>query len=194
MAAATLVEGSGGYCLSHTFELCPDFSLKAYFFANVTNGGSLVGDMRKQDMVVFINLDLLAGPFTLLSAANKAVVSHVDGTRKTFSLGTECLYNLSPSKSIDKAMKVFGPNEDTKNLAAVVFLDHRLQKPKESDDASSVLFAVQGTQMTVEKAFPEKDEGKQAALQGMYKVSDAHVQLKCLDDAVATIIMMRDVK
>ena len=146
MASTSQGRGNQASYLTHQFELCPDFSLKAFFFANVTNAEQLVKDHEHGEMVVFIDLDMLPGPFTLLSAANKAVVSHVEQNRKTSTLGTECLYNLGISKSIDKAVKLFSPGEATENVAAVVFIDRRQGKPKESgEEASSVLFSVQGT-------------------------------------------------
>ena len=132
--------------IEHTFELAPDYALRAYLFSNVSNGEAL-RDMVKSlnttessgggggkslagtacidgGLVAFVDVDVLAGPLTLLAAANKAVVSHVEGTRKTESLATECLYNLSASKSINFALKTFGSNARTTRVAAVIF-EHR---------------------------------------------------------------------
>ena len=161
--------------IEHMFELAPDYALRAYLFSNVSNGEALRDMLKPLDttessggggkslagtacidggLVAFVDVDVLAGPLTLLAAANKAVVSHVEGTRKTESLATECLYNLSASKSINFALKTFGSNARTTRVAAVIF-EHR-QGAASAQGEEKVLSAVQGSAVA-------PDAGKWAA-------------------------------
>ena len=201
--------------IEHMFELAPDYALRAYLFSNVSNGEPLRDMLKPLDttessggggkslagtacidggLVAFVDVDVLAGPLTLLAAANKAVVSHVEGTRKTESLATECLYNLSASKSINFALKTFGSNARTTRVAAVIF-EHR-QGAASAQGEEKVLSAVQGSAVAPDAAASvwEKSPEKLEAIKKLYKVTDTALKLATIDDAAALRVAMRDVK
>ena len=198
--------------IEHQFELAPEFKIQSYFFSNVMNAAELkeivksyhetgnnttVESMVKTNsfrngMIAFLDLDVLAGQFTLLSAANKAILSHVENTRKTESLGTEFLYNLSPSRSIKYALETFGTSAKTKRLAVVIF-EHR-DKKVSCEDVGKILSVVRGTIIVDTVELWEMSIELKEGIKKMYKVMDSSLDLGSLDDAVALNIAMRDVK
>ena len=78
-----------------------------------------------------INAELVPDLFQIYVAANKAWLSDSNGKKLTRTIHTEVLYNLSPSKSVTESLKIFGIQDSTKDLIALVFKPEIIQELKD---------------------------------------------------------------
>ncbi|KAF8947974.1 hypothetical protein BGZ47_007112 [Haplosporangium gracile] len=91
-------------------------------FTAVKNAPELKEKFQNQDKSLtfaIVESNLIMDVFQLLVAATKAAHDNEIGKLATQTIGSEIIYNLSPSKNIAESLKRFGITEDTTSLIAV---------------------------------------------------------------------------
>lgn len=128
---------------------------------------------------------LIIDPFQLIVAANKAVCSEIFGELVTKTVFMEILYNLSMTKSISKALKIFGSeNGDTEIL--VVFIHENCDKKAMMKNFFDI---IKGEQIPLDRL---GEFSKIEEIRKIYKITDVELQVSSLIDLIATRISVRD--
>ncbi|KAI1733072.1 kinase binding protein [Ditylenchus destructor] len=117
--------------ISTYYELQPDpydfsqrQSIRVCIFRDVKNAIELRRLLRDGDIdAAMIRPELVAEPFVLLAAANRAIHQAAHNRMYTRSLSAELIYSLSPTKNISESLNVFGIAENSQNLIVAVFDD-----------------------------------------------------------------------
>lgn len=149
--------------LSQELELFPEFTVSQLLFKDVRNAAELRKNaIDGQINGALINPTMIADPFQVLVAANKAVHLNKIGKMKTKSLYSEIIFNLLPTNSISEAFKRFGISDGDESVLVV------LVHPREETALLSDLVAkVKGQQIPVEHVSTLCDSAK---IRKLYKV------------------------
>ncbi|XP_051176757.1 EKC/KEOPS complex subunit TPRKB-like [Leptopilina boulardi] len=131
---------------------------------------------------------LIIDPFQIVVAANKAVCSEIFGELVTKTVFMEILYNLSMTKSISKALKLFGSeNNDTSILA--VFIHENKENEKETI-MKNFTNIIQGEEISINKIGIEFSNVEE--IKKIYKITETELQVSSMVDLIATRISVRD--
>ncbi|CAD7701006.1 unnamed protein product, partial [Ostreobium quekettii] len=106
------------------FETHPASSLRVWLFEDVENIEEVreqVVSGKLQPEFAFFNAQLVAGLYVVHLAACRALWSETAGTRRTRSLHTELVCNISGSKHIASSLQRFGISDGTKHLLVARF-------------------------------------------------------------------------
>ena len=98
-------------------------TLSMFMLTAIQNGQEMhdcmIKSSKEQLDYVLLNPALILDPFLIVVAVNKALQSE---DRKTKSIKTEIIYNLSHSSNISESLKVYGFNAAMKEAVLVSFL------------------------------------------------------------------------
>ena len=171
-----------------TFPLDPQTEKFITFalFRNVKNTTEirkklLSGELR----CCLLKPGLIIDPFQVAVAANKAVCAEMFGDLVTKSVFTETLYNLSITKSISKALNLFGSiDKDTEIMAGLIH-----KEDEKEAVLKSFLDLIQGEQVPLSRLGDFSDVEK---IQKIYKINEIELQVSTLVDSIATRISVKD--
>ena len=171
--------------LQHTFPLFPGSVVRVFYFEDVTNAKDIVKVIRSGEIRGgLVRAEKVISTFVLLSAAGRVLHNSLNKQLKTRGLGTELLYQLSASKSINFALKTFGVGEDCTSLLAVLF-------DPTDEEVSQIKRLVAGT-LQDPRTIDEANEAKTKALSKLYKIRPQHYTRLSLGDAIANLLAVRD--
>ena len=173
---------------SSTFPLDPQTEKYITFllFTNVKNTPEIRKKLISGELeCCLLKPALIIDPFQVAVAANKAVCAEKFGELVTKSVFTETLYNLSITKSISKALNLFGSvDKDTEIMVGFIY------KQDEKDSAlKRILDLIQGDQISLSRLGNFSDVER---IQDIYKISDTELQVSTLVDSISTRISVKD--
>ena len=145
------------------------------FMRNVQNGSDIKEKLIKGEIdATIVNASLIPDVLQLYVAANKSALSESKGSKLTKTIHTEVLYNLSPTKKVRESLKVFGIDDNVKDLLILVFDDESGAK------MSSVLKLVHGDLTDMSELEEAVDWSKIAKMHGLKDEEISHEMLKDL--------------
>ncbi|KAH3666821.1 hypothetical protein OGAPHI_003270 [Ogataea philodendri] len=104
----------------YSFPQFPETQVFAAYFSNVSNQESIKNSLLAADPnynYAFVNGDYLVSQEQILSAVYKALLDDSFNRKKSKSINSEIIYNLSPLKNILECLKTFGVSESPHLLA-----------------------------------------------------------------------------
>ncbi|XP_033223805.1 EKC/KEOPS complex subunit Tprkb-like [Belonocnema kinseyi] len=171
-----------------TFPLDPQSEkfITLALFTNVKNTAEIRDKLLSGELrCCLLKPALIIDPFQVAVAANKAVCAEMFGDLVTKSVFTETLYNLSITKSISKALNLFGSvDNDTDIMVGLIHKDGAQEA-----GMKSILELIQGEQVPVSRLGDFSDLEK---IQKIYKINETELQVSTLVDSIATRISVKD--
>eukprot|EP00112_Aurelia_sp_Birch-Aquarium-sp1_P026233 Seg918.6 transcript_id=Seg918.6/GoldUCD/mRNA.D3Y31 product="EKC/KEOPS complex subunit TPRKB" protein_id=Seg918.6/GoldUCD/D3Y31 len=162
-----------------------DFKVKLKLFKDVKNVAEMKENLIKGDMqATLLRPNLVSGSFAVIVAANKAAKMLELGKMKTKNVHTELLLNMSPTTSISGALKMFGIQDNDKELLmACIF------KKEEEEQVEKYFGAVEGTPCKLQEMenFSNEEE-----LKKLYKITNEELEIGTVSDAIVCRIATKD--
>ncbi|NP_001279245.1 EKC/KEOPS complex subunit TPRKB isoform X1 [Callorhinchus milii] len=172
--------------MKHQLELFPGSTAILLLFKDVKNAAEL----RKKAIEgtiggALINATMVVDPFQILVATNKAIHLHKLDKKKTRSLYSEIIFNLSPGNNISDAFRKFGISDDDSALLIILVEDGR-----NKTNLEEIINQVKGQQVSVQDISTMTDVAK---VKKLYKVSPAEENIGTLLDAIICRMSVKDV-
>lgn len=160
----------GSITLDSTGYLC-----SVCLYKNVENASEIRAKLMKGEVdATIINAKLIPSVMQIFVAADKAALSDKLGKRRTRTIHTELLFNLSPSKSVTDSLKNFGIDDACREMLVVLFQD-------ESGDKSKLVGSlIHGKLVDISELDEIINWGRIASLHGLNENSICHDDLKDL--------------
>lgn len=172
----------------YTVALDPETEMYCtiHLFRNVQNSNEIRSKVMNGELCCsVIKATLIADPFQILVAANRAVVNEKTSQLTTKSLYTELLFNLSISKNISRSLIEFGINDQDKNM--LIALIH--QKNEEKTLSKTILDTVKGEPTPISR-LPEYSD--HSLIKKTYKVDKDELAVSNLTDSIVSRISCKD--
>lgn len=157
-----------------------------YLFANVQNSDEIHKKLVKGELCCsVIKAALIADPFHVLVAANKAAINAKSNQLITKSVYTEILFNLSVSKNISHSLTEFGINNNDKNMLIVL-----IHKKDDEKSMSEVLAdAIKGENVSISR-LPEFTDFE--LIKKVYKIDKNELAVSNLTNSIVSRISCKD--
>ncbi|XP_034243608.1 EKC/KEOPS complex subunit Tprkb-like [Thrips palmi] len=130
-----------------------------------------------------IKPSLIAHPFQVVVAANKAAASQVFGSMVTKSIYTELLFNLSISKNISQSLMKFGINESDQDILVATI------HAEDASNMSEIMVQVEGQVVPLTDLQNICDFN---LLRKSYKISEDELKVTSLLDSIVSRIATSD--
>jgi EKC/KEOPS complex subunit CGI121/TPRKB len=178
--------------VSRLYELQPDpydvtqrRYLRVCIFRDVKNAMELSQMVRKGEIdAALVKAEMVAEPFILLAAANRAIHQAAHNRMYTRSLAAELIYSLSPTRNITESLTTFGINDNTQNLVVAIFDDDKGSK------MVKLAKKIDGAPVTLEHLREIIDI---PAIKKVYHVCDPALSAETISDLILTRIVAKDV-
>ncbi|KAH7721888.1 Kinase binding protein [Aphelenchoides avenae] len=178
--------------VSRLYELQPDpydvtqrRYLRVCIFRDVKNAVELGQLVRRGEIdAALIRAEMVAEPFILLAAANRAIHQAAHNRMYTRSLSAELIYSLSPTRNITDSLNTFGISDDSRNLIVAIFDDERGSK------MVKLAKQIDGTPTPLETLHEIVDI---PAIKKVYHVSDPVLNAETVSDLILTRIIAKDI-
>jgi tRNA threonylcarbamoyladenosine modification (KEOPS) complex Cgi121 subunit len=178
--------------VSRLYELQPDpydvtqrRYLRVCIFRDVKNAMELSQMVRKGEIdAALVKAEMVAEPFILLAAANRAIHQAAHNRMYTRSLAAELIYSLSPTRNITESLTTFGINDNSQNLVVAIFDDDKGSK------MVKLAKKIDGAPVTLEHLREIIDI---PAIKKVYHVCDPALSAETISDLILTRIVAKDV-
>jgi len=178
--------------LSRLYELQPDpydYSqrqfLRVCIFRDVKNAVELRRLLRRGEIdAAMIRPELVAEPFILLAAANRAIHQAAHNRMYTRSLSAELIYSLSPTRNISESLNVFGIAENSHNLVVAIFGDSSGKRLTE------VAKRIDGKAAPLEAL---RDLRQMTLIKRVYQVEEPELNSGNISDLIVSRIVAKDI-
>ncbi|XP_071961341.1 EKC/KEOPS complex subunit TPRKB-like [Antedon mediterranea] len=162
-----------------------DFMVSLALFGNVENAEEVKKHIGSGNIdAAILSPDLVADPFQVLVATNKAIYNQKNGKLKTRSVNSEILYNISPSKNIGESFKLFSFQNDAKYLLVVLLDD------KENEKLGILKTRIVGDLISLENLANISDTDR---IKKIYKIQEEELQCSSLVDSIVSRIATKEV-
>ncbi|XP_053377401.1 EKC/KEOPS complex subunit TPRKB-like [Mercenaria mercenaria] len=165
-------------------HLYSDCSITFALYKDVTNAKELRQSVMNGEFeATLLKTSMVADPFQVLVAANRAVHLHKIEKMTTKNVHSEILFCLSSTKNISDSFRKFGLGDGDTSVFVVVLND--------KDDATMNLIQskIQGTQIPLTDVKQFTDE---KLVKKLYKVTDTELSSCSLTDALVSKIASKE--
>ena len=173
---------------AYTAPLDPETEMLCtlHLFANIENSDEILRKLINGELCCcVIKAALIADPFQVLVAANRAAINAKMNRLTTKSLYTEVLFNLSISKNISRSLMEFGITDNDKNI--LVALIHKIN----DDESTSKLVTdrIKGDNMPISRLpeFTDLD-----LIRKTYKIDKDESTVSNLTNSIVSRISCKD--
>lgn len=157
-----------------------------YLFTNIKNSDEILRKVINGELCCsVIKAALIADPFQVLVAANRAAINAKMNRLTTKSLYTEVLFNLSISKNISRSLMEFGITDSDKNI--LVVLIHKIN----DDESMSKLVTdhIKGDNMSISRLSEFTDP---ELIRKTYKIDKDELAVSNLTNSIVSRISCKD--
>ncbi|XP_078044386.1 EKC/KEOPS complex subunit TPRKB [Augochlora pura] len=157
-----------------------------HLFTNVQNSNEIRSKVMNGELCCsVIKAALIADPFQIAVAANKAVVNEKMKQLTTKNLYTELLFNLSISKNISRSLLEFGIHDRDKNI--LIALIHK--KDEGVTMSKTIMDTVKGEVTPISRLSEYSDH---SLIKKTYKIDKDELDVSNLSDSVVSRISCKD--
>lgn len=155
------------------------YSMELRLYRNVTNVSELRQKLMKGELkCAVIKPSLIADPFQIVVAANKAVLAEKTTTK---SLSTEVLFNLSISTNITQSLIKFGIDDKETDLLVLIL--------KKGNEENNSFKEIDGEECDISELQKLADL---KTIKKNYKISDEELKVSSLIDSIVTRISVKE--
>ena len=155
-----------------------------YLFTNIENSDEIRRKVINGELCCsIIKAALIADPFQVLVAANRAAINAKMNRLTTKSLYTEVLFNLSISKNISRSLMEFGITDNDKNILVVVI--HK----KNDDESKLITDHIKGENMSISRLSEFTDL---ELIRKTYKIDKDELTVSNLTNSIVSRISCKD--
>ncbi|XP_012271545.1 EKC/KEOPS complex subunit Tprkb-like [Orussus abietinus] len=160
-------------------------SMTLHLFKDVENTPVILKKLHANELpCCILKAALIADPFQVAVAANKAAVAEKLTGLTTKTLYTEILFNLSPSKNISQSLQKFGIDDKETNVIVATIHDG-----SENPELAQILNEIKGSRLPISKlnAFTDIQLIKKT-----YKLDDSELEVSNIMDSIVSRISTKD--
>ena len=157
-----------------------------YLFTNIENSDEIRRKVINGELCCsIVKAALIADPFQVLVAANRAAINAKMNRLTTKSLYTEVLFNLSISKNISRSLMEFGITDNDKNI--LVVLIHKIN----DDESMSKLVTdhIKGENISISRLSEFTDL---ELIRKTYKIDKDELTVSNLTNSIVSRISCKD--
>lgn len=165
-------------------HLYSDFSMTFALYKDVTNAKELRQSVMNGEFeATLLKTSVIADPFQVLVAANRALHLYRIDKMTTKNVHSEVLFCLSSTKNISDSFRKYGLGDGDTSVFVVVLND------KDDTTMNLIQSKVQGTQIPLAEVKQFTDE---KLVKKLYKVTDQELSVGSLTDALVSKVASKE--